>query len=122
MPEVATDWDPGHQHGWLVFNGNEGIARLEYLTIDQPFIIFRLVPLTDDTEILQNLMSPSRCVIYSEIRYQNIATDTVATDEEFILRRRAENKVVIRDFRTPPMVPTFGETFWRFVKRFFGRQ
>ena len=42
MPEVATDWDPGHQHGWLVFNGNEGIARLEYLTIDQPFIIFRL--------------------------------------------------------------------------------
>jgi hypothetical protein len=120
MPKVSKSWDAGHQHGWLVFRGNECIARLDFRTIDQPFNMFKLVPMTEDQESLKQcfcLRAPD-----PSITFRNAETGQVVLDADFTSKLNEDDVVVLRDLRIPPMLPTLGESLWSRVKALVRRR
>jgi len=115
MPKIRSGWDPGHQYGWFIYRGDECIAKLDYVGIDDPRNLFKFTPLSREQEDLSQLIKALHHDM--TITYHNAQTNQIANAVEFIINNYEHDIVAIRDLRLPPM----RRTLFELLKSFFVR-
>jgi hypothetical protein len=112
MIKPFKEWDGGHRYGWLILKDKESMAKLEFLRIDQPFHLFKLVSMIDASDGFAEIITlrpPD-----SSITFRNLKTGETVPDSMFTLGFRSDGIVALRDFRPPPS----GHSFWESIQSF----
>ena len=82
---------------YILMNGQR-VARLEFQTIDDPFVLFRLADYRKDVPII--IASP-RGSLEHQLMLEDSSTGETIEGTDLILTQYAEDRVSVRDLRAP---------------------